>query len=118
MLRCTYVVLINNYEDNIVNLVNSIKELSGNFRKEFIFIDDGSTDNSLSILKSSVNDLPRTTIITQDNQGPSISINKALDLVTGDYVHFVEGDEILHPDSSVVLIDSCIKFGTQVAIGI
>ena len=117
MLRCTYIVLIYNHEGNILNLVSSLKKISGNFRKEFIFIDDGSTDDSLGVLKSSVNDLSRTTIITQDSQGPSLSINKALNLATGDYIHFVEGDEVLHPDSSTLLIDACLKFGVQVAIG-
>ncbi|MEA0971755.1 Glycosyltransferase family 2 N-terminal domain protein [Candidatus Megaera venefica] len=65
MLRCTYIVLIHNNESNIAKLVDSLKKIVGNFRKEFIFVDDGSTDNSLNLLKAEVNDIPRTTIITQ-----------------------------------------------------
>lgn len=118
MLRCSYVVLINNNENNILKLVESLRKIDGNFHKEFIFIDDGSNDNSLDVLKKSVNDLPRTTIITQETQGPTISINKAISLVTGEYVQFVEGDEILHPDSTTVLIESCLKMGTDVSIGL
>jgi glycosyltransferase involved in cell wall biosynthesis len=117
MLRCTYIVLIHNNESNIPNLIASLKQVEGNLRKEFIFIDDGSTDNSLSVLKLAVNDLPRTTIITQQNQGPSISINKASSLATGDYIHFVEGNEVLHPDSTALLIESSLSLGTQVAVG-
>jgi glycosyltransferase involved in cell wall biosynthesis len=117
MLRCTYIVLIHNNESNIPNLIASLKQVEGNLRKEFIFIDDGSTDNSLSVLKLAVNDLPRTTIITQQNQGPSISINKASSLATGDYIHFVEGNEVLHPDSTLLLIESSLTLGTQVAVG-
>lgn len=117
MLRCTYIVLIQNDEDNIPDLVNSLKKVDGNFRKEYIFVDDGSTDESLSILKMAVNDMPRTTIITQSNQGPAISVNKATNLATGDYIHFVEGCEVLHPESTSILLESCLNFGTQVAIG-
>jgi glycosyltransferase involved in cell wall biosynthesis len=117
MLRCTYIVLIHNNESNIPNLIASLKQVEGNLRKEFIFIDDGSTDNSLSVLKLAVNDLPCTTIITQQNQGPSISINKASSLATGDYIHFVEGNEVLHPDSTALLIESSLSLGTQVAVG-
>ena len=117
MLRCTYIVLIHNNESNIPNLIASLKQVEGNLRKEFIFIDDGSTDNSLSVLKLAVNDLPRTTIIAQQNQGPSISINKASSLATGDYIHFVEGNEVLHPDSTALLIESSLSLGTQVAVG-
>ena len=117
MLRCTYIVLIHNDEDNILDLVNSLKKTDGNFRKEFIFVDDGSTDQSLSVLKMAVNDLPRTTIITQGNQGPSISINKGSSLATGDYIHFVEGNEIVHSKSTSALLASCLNLGAQVAIG-
>ena len=117
MLRCTYIVLIHNDEDNILNLVDSVKKIKGNFRKEFIFVDDGSTDESLKVLKIAVNDLPRTTIITQSNQGSSLSINKALNLVTGDYIHFVEGGEILHPDSTSALLEACLSSEACVAIG-
>ena len=115
MLKCTYLVLLNDNENNIPRLIRSLKETNGSFKKEFIIIDDGSKDNSLKTVKSAVNDLPRTTIITQKNQGSAISINEAINLATGDYIHFVEGDEILHPESSMIMIDSCIKFGTEVA---
>ena len=118
MLRCTYIVLIYNHESNIPDLVDSLKKIDGNFRKEYIFVDDGSTDDSLNILKSAVNDMSRTTIITQENQGPSSSINKAASLATGDYIHFVEGDEILNPESTALLIEASLKLGTQVSVGL
>jgi glycosyltransferase involved in cell wall biosynthesis len=115
MLKCTYIVLLNNNEDNIPRLVNSLQQIEGNFKKEFIIIDDGSKDNSLKAVKIAVNDLPKTTIITQETKGPAISINEAVGLATGDYIHFVEGDEILRPDSSALMMESCLKFGAEVA---
>jgi glycosyltransferase involved in cell wall biosynthesis len=118
MLRCTYIVLIHNNESNITKLVNSLKKIEGSFHKEFIFVDDGSTDNSLKALKAAVNDIPRTTIITQEMQGATISVNKAISLATGDYIHFVEGDEILEANSTSMLMEACLKLGTEVAIGL
>jgi len=115
MFKCTYIVLLNNNEDNIPHLINSLKKLEGSFLKEFIIIDDGSKDNSLNIVKNAVTDLPKTTIITQENQGPAVSINKAVMLANGDYIHFVEGDEILHPLSTDIMIDACGKLGAEVA---
>ena len=115
MLKCTYVVLLSNNENNIPCLIKSLQNTVGNFTKEFIIIDDGSKDNSLTTVKFAVNDLPRTTIITQQTQGPAISINKAINLANGDYIHFVEGDEILHPESTMIMIDSCKKLGAEVA---
>ncbi|MBN8512613.1 MAG: glycosyltransferase [Rickettsiales bacterium] len=118
MFRCSYIVLIRNNEASIAKLVDSLKKIRGDFRKEYIFVDDGSSDDSLSLLKKEVNDLPRTTIITQEPQGPSISVNKALSLASGDYVHFVEGSEELLPESTSLLMDACVKLGTEVAIGL
>jgi glycosyltransferase involved in cell wall biosynthesis len=118
MLRCTYIVFIHNNQDNIPQLVESLKQTTGNFSKEFIFIDDGSNDNSLSVLKIAANDIPRVTIITQEMQGSTISINKALNLATGEYIHFVEGNEKLHIDSSSELMKACLELGTEVAVGL
>lgn len=115
MLKCTYIVLLNNNESNISLLIKSLKEISGSFRKEFIIIDDGSKDNSLELVKLAANDLPRTTIITQKNQGWAISINKAITLANGDYIHFVEGGEVLYPESTKIMIDSCLQFGAEVS---
>ncbi len=118
MLICSYIILIHNNESTILKLIDSLEKINGNFRKEFIFIDDGSDDKSLQILKDNVSNLPRCTIITQEHLGPSISINKAFSLVTGDYIHFVQGDEIIHLEATKALIDACHKFGTSVAFGL
>ncbi|WP_316354901.1 glycosyltransferase family 2 protein [Candidatus Trichorickettsia mobilis] len=117
MLKCSYVVLIFNNENNIQKLVHSLQSIVGNFRREFIFIDDGSTDNSLKILKQSIATLPKTTIISQQNIGPALSLNKAINLVDGDYVHFVQGFEILQPESTIKLINCCETMTASVAIG-
>ena len=117
MLKCTYIIFIYNNQSNIPILINSLKNIIGDFKKEYIFIDDGSDDFSLSVLKNCASDLPRTTIITQENLGPAISINKALGIATGDYVHFVEGNEELHPKATITLTQACKELGTDVAFG-
>lgn len=118
MLKCSYVVLIFNNEDIIPKLINSLQKISGDFRREFIFVDDGSTDNSLKILKQSTAILSKTTIIAHQNLGPSLSFNKAINLIDGDYVHFVQGSEILQPESTMKLINCCETMKVEVAIGI
>ncbi|NRB10290.1 MAG: glycosyltransferase [Rickettsiaceae bacterium] len=118
MLKCSYIILIYNNESTIPKLIDSLEKINGNFRKEFIFIDDGSTDQSLQMLKERANNLPRCTIVTQDHLGPAVSVNKAFGLVTGDYIHFLQGDEVIHPEATTALIDACLKFGTNVAFGL
>jgi len=59
---------------------------------ELILVDDGSSDNSLSICKRFAAD-KRVKIIHQENGGVSSARNKGLELAKGDYVAFVDADE-------------------------
>jgi len=114
----TYLVTVYNKEKYIGHVIDSLKSIKGNFRKEFIIINDGSTDESLAIIKKHAADLPKATIINQKNQGPAISINIGLGIATGDWVHFVDGDDIVAPDATQLLFDACKAFATQVAYGL
>lgn len=60
---------------------------------EFICVDDGSTDNSLSILKEYQQSDERVRILTENNAGPSIARNKGLLRARGKYVIFLDADD-------------------------
>ena len=66
---------------------------------EIIFTDDGSTDNSLNILKEYRQKDNRIKIIEQENQGPGIARNNALDIATGKYIMIVDPDDWLELDA-------------------
>jgi len=74
---------------------------------EVIAVDDGSTDGSGELLERyrtpfAVRKIPYT-VIHQDNQGLSAARNTALDHATGEYVLFVDSDDILSFDALSVL---------------
>jgi len=62
---------------------------------EIICVNDGSTDNSLSILKQYQKKDERIRIINQKNQGLSHSRNVALKYAKGDYILYVDSDDWL-----------------------
>lgn len=66
---------------------------------EIICVDDGSTDKSLDILKEYQANDSRIKIIEQDNQGPGIARNNALDAAEGEYVMVVDPDDWLELES-------------------
>lgn len=58
---------------------------------EIVVIDDGSTDNSLEILKNKYAD--QIKLETQNNSGEAITRNNAVALTNGDFVAFLDGDD-------------------------
>ena len=62
---------------------------------EIICVDNGSTDNSLAVLEKLAGADKRIKIFSVENLGPGHSRNKGLDVSTGDYILFVDGDDFI-----------------------
>lgn len=62
---------------------------------EVIAVDDGSTDNSLEVLKDFAARHRNVTVVSMENRGPSAARNAGLERATGDYVLFLDGDDYL-----------------------
>lgn len=76
--------------DSVVN--QTLKDI------EIICINDGSTDNSLSIIKKYAQNDNRIKIIDKKNSGYGDSMNKGLDAATGEYIGIVEPDDYVPLD--------------------
>ena len=71
-------------------------------RKEIIVVDDGSRDSTLEIAQgyASANVL----VTTQENRGASAARNHALSLAQGDYIQWLDADDLLAPDKIAIKI--------------
>jgi teichuronic acid biosynthesis glycosyltransferase TuaG len=66
---------------------------------ELIIVDDGSIDNSINILKEYADKDSRISLIKKNNTGVSDSRNKGLKNAKGDYIVFLDADDIWHNDN-------------------
>ena len=116
MNSITYLILLYNQEKNLPDLVKSLQDITGSFRKEYIIIDDCSTDNSLLSARRLFASFPRTSIISNNEyKGSAYSLNLGIKLASSEYIHFVDGGDILASNSTAKLLKALHAMGTDVA---
>jgi glycosyltransferase involved in cell wall biosynthesis len=65
---------------------------------ECIIIDDGSTDNTREVVDNFIKADVRFKYIYQQNKGVSSARNVGIKASTGDFIQFLDGDDLLQPD--------------------
>ena len=92
-------------EDCMDSLINqSLKEI------EIIAVNDGSTDNSLEILKSYQARYPeKVYVYNTENHGVSSARNFGIEKACGEYIWFVDSDDYTEPDACQRLYDKVIR---------
>ncbi len=87
-----------NTDSFLSEAVSSI--LNQSFKEfEFIIVNDGSTDKSLNILREFENNDSRVTLLDQPNMGSSVARQRALEIAKGDYLYFMDSDDVLDFDT-------------------
>lgn len=107
-VKVSVIIPVFNAETFIASCIESL--LRQTLREcEFIFINDGSTDNSLYIIKQYMEMDTRVKVINQDNQGVSKARNKGLSIACGEYVGFVDADDYVEEDMYEKLYTICAE---------
>src|SRR5437773_11525221 len=65
-------------------------------RKEIVVVDDGSTDQTLAVARRFAS--KDVVVTTQENQGAAAARNSALSLCQGDYIQWLDADDLLSPE--------------------
>ena len=82
---------------------------------EAIIVDDGSTDGSASIAKEFTKEDPRFRIVSQANKGLSEARNAGIEVAEGDWITFVDSDDMIAPNFLQALYDAAMQTGADIA---
>lgn len=111
------VISVFNEQDNIEPFVQKLLESIQNYDYEIIFVDDGSTDNTIARIKS-INK-PRIHLIElQKNYGQSSALAAGIDYAQGDYIVTIDGDLQNDPADIPMMIDKLIAEDWDLIAGI
>lgn len=85
---------------------------------EVILVDDGSPDNCPAICDEYAKKDKRIRVLHQKNAGLSMARNAGLDICTGDYITFVDSDDLLHIAFVARLVAACEENQADAAVGV
>ena len=114
--KISIIIPVYNSEQFIDKCLNSI--INQTYQNlEIICINDGSTDNSLTVLNKYQKKDKRIKIIDKKNAGVSAARNDGIKLSTGEYVTFVDIDDWLELDAIEALYNTIKKENVDVVRG-
>ncbi|MDC5431290.1 glycosyltransferase [Acinetobacter baumannii] len=103
------IIPIYKVEEYIIDCLNSIVvQIPDNV--EVILINDGTPDNSMNLAIALIDSLPLNKkecfkILQQENKGQSVARNNALSIAAGEYIAFLDSDDMLEPNYFITLIE-------------
>ncbi|MDE1725370.1 MAG: glycosyltransferase [Thaumarchaeota archaeon] len=105
-MRISIIIPVYNAEDFLDECIKSA--LNQTYKNiEVIAINDGSTDNSLNILKKYAD---RIKIITKENGGTASALNIGIQHMTGEWFKWLGNDDILYENAVETLVNEIISF--------
>lgn len=114
-IKISVVVPVYNVEQYLKDCINSILVQSYS-NLQIILIDDGSTDKSGQLCDEFAKTDERIQVYHQNNQGMSVARNNGIKMAIGDYIGFVDSDDIIHPKMYEHLLKALKNSGSDMAI--
>ncbi len=114
-MTISVIVPIYNTQDYLRECIESL--LNQTYKHlEIILIDDGSTDKSPEICDEYALRDDRIRVVHKTNEGVSAARNDGIRLATGDYIAFVDSDDIVDIQMFDSLVNNAQKHGAEISM--
>lgn len=117
MSGVSFVVSVYNKAPYLPAVLNAIFNQEGDFTREIVIVDDGSTDESPAVIDRICAGRADTRVIHQKNQGQVAATNAGVQAATQPWLKIVDGDDVLAPYATRVLLDAASSAGAKIAVG-
>ena len=113
--KISVIIPVYNAEEYLEECLNSV--LGQSMKEiEVICINDGSTDNSLSILKQFRDRDERLHIISQDNESAGAARNRGLEVAKGEYLSFLDADDFFESHMLSTAHEKAKKYEADIVV--
>lgn len=83
---------------------------------ELILVDDGSPDNCAAICREYLTRDSRIRFLQQENQGQGAARNYAMTVARGQWICFVDSDDVIHPQYLQILYDAAFALDVPISM--
>ncbi|MFI3266044.1 MAG: glycosyltransferase [Rikenellaceae bacterium] len=117
-MKISVIIPIYCVEEWVEKCINSIIDQGGG-DIELIVVDDASTDNSMQIVQRLLSDVKFSVVyITHEvNRGLSAARNSGIRAASGDYIYFLDSDDMLAPNALNSLLEATTNECWDVIVG-
>jgi glycosyltransferase involved in cell wall biosynthesis len=119
----SFLVPVYNKAPHLPAVLRQIARQTGDYPRQYVFVDDESIDGSLSIVRELTADWDNTVIHTQSNRGSAGATNACIALADQPYIKFVDADDLIADAATETLLralhgsDACLTYGSVTHYG-
>jgi glycosyltransferase involved in cell wall biosynthesis len=114
----SFIVTVYNKREFLPRVIDALARQRGPFAREFIFVDDGSTDGSAELIAARTKGwADPVLILRQANLGASAATNEGAKRASQAWLKLVDGDDLLVPGATARLLEAANELGQDFAYG-
>jgi hypothetical protein len=117
MTGVSFVVTVYNKEPFLPGVLGALFAQEGDFAREYVIVDDGSTDGSYALIERLCAGREDVRLIRQRNAGPAVATNVGVRAARHPWLKIVDADDVLAPWCTRLMLEAAMRLDLRLAHG-